>query len=302
MSWIIIAMFPPLLWAISNFIDKYLLLKYFKGDGLGAFLIFSSLIGTFLLPFIYLFDTSVLQIPLFSGFLIVMTGIIYVMAMFPYIHAINSDEASIIAPLFQLIPVFNYFLAYYFLNEKLSSTQMLASTLIIFGAILISLDINQKMPKIKVRVLGLMVLSSFLYAVTTLIFKFVAIEEKFWRTTFWEFVGLTIAAMVLFCIKQYRMQFFKIIKENKITFIGLNLINELITIAGRMIMGFASLLAPLALVWVVNGFQPLFVFIIGLILTIFLPHLGEESLRKRHLAQKFIAIAIMFIGAYLLNK
>ena len=302
MNWIIIAMFPPLLWGISNFIDKHLILKYFKSEGLGALLIFSSLIGTIILPFIYLFDPSVLRIPFFSGFLIVVTGILYVAAMFPYLHALNRDEASTVAPLFQLMPVFNYFLAYYFLNEQLTSGQIMASLLIIFGAILISLDINEKMPKIKTDVLWLMALSSLLFSITTLIFKFVALEERFWRTTFWEYIGLTIAAIVLFSIKKYRIQFFNIIRENKLSFIGLNFANEGITIAGRMIMGFASLLAPLALVWVINGFQPVFVFIIGIVLTIFFPHFGEESLRKRHLAQKIIAIVIMFIGAYLLSK
>ncbi|EKE19827.1 MAG: protein of unknown function DUF6 transmembrane [uncultured bacterium] len=302
MNWIIIAMFPPLLWAISNFIDKYLIVKYFKGGTIGALLIFSSLMGTFLLPFIYIFNRDVFSIHLFAGILIVASGFLYIMSLIPYIYAMNKDETSVVAPLFQFIPICNYFLAYYFLNEKLSTTQVLASLIIILGAVIISLNIDERKPKFKGEIFFLMFLSSLMLAATTLIFKMVAIEEHFWKTTFWEYVGFTIAMLTLLCIKSYREEFLRVIRRNKQAFVWVNFTNEAITLIGRMIMAFASLLAPLALVWVINGFQPLFIFLIGIILTIFLPGMGKESLRKRHLAQKFVAVTIMFSGAYLLNK
>ena len=49
--------------------------------------------------------------------------------------------------------------------------------------------------------------------------------------------------------------------KNKTLVLGLNLFSELLNIAAKLLANFASLLAPLALVWVVNGFQPLIVFI-----------------------------------------
>lgn len=66
-------------------------------------------------------------------------------------------------------------------------------------------------------------------------------------------------------------------------------------------MNFATLLAPLALVWVVNGFQPFFVLLYGVIITLFFPKFGTESLLKKHLVQKVVAILIMFVGVLLLN-
>lgn len=302
MSWFLIALFPPLLWGISNFIDKYLLSKYFKIGGIGALLIFSALTGTFLLPIIFIFQRSSLTISFFEGSLMILNGIIYMVALVPYLYALKKDETSVIVPIFQLIPVISYFLAYYILGETLTGVQIVASLLIIGGAIIIAMDIDGRMPRFKTDTFLLMFLSSLFYSFSTVIFKFVANNNHFWKTTFWEYIGFTLAAMILLLIPSYRKEFRQVICENKLSFMTLNIFNEIINILSRILMTFATLLAPLALVWVVNGFQSFFVFIMGIGLTIFFPHINSESLRKRHLLQKTIAIMIMFIGAYYLNK
>jgi len=302
MSWFFIALFPPLLWGITNFIDKYLLSKYFKIGGIGALLIFSALTGTVLLPIIFIFQSASLLISFFDGSLMVLNGIIYIIALLPYLYALKKDDASVIVPIFQLIPVMSYFLAYYILGETLTMVQIYSSFLIIGGAIIIAMDIDGRMPKFKIDTFFLMFLSSFFYSLSTVIFKLIANQNYFWKTTFWEYVGFTVAAFILLLIPAYRREFKQVLWENKISFVELNVVNEIINILSRMLMTFASLLAPLALVWVVNGFQSVFVFLIGIGLTIFFPHINSESLRKRHLLQKTIAIIIMFIGAYYLNK
>jgi len=49
-----------------------------------------------------------------------------------------------------------------------------------------------------------------------------------------------------------------------------------------------------------ESFQPIFVFIIGTVLTIFLPKLIVEEIHIKNLLQKIIAIVITGIGTYLL--
>lgn len=93
-----------------------------------------------------------------------------------------------------------------------------------------------------------------------------------------------------------------VMKQNKVSVIGVNGLNEIINIAAKISFNFASLLAPVTLIWVVNGTQPFFVFIYGVIVTLFFPKIGVESLAKRHLVQKLVAIAIMFLGTYLINS
>jgi len=61
MNWFLIALVPPALWAITNHFDKYLLSKYFKGGGVGALMVFSSIIGVCLLPVIYWLHPEVIN-------------------------------------------------------------------------------------------------------------------------------------------------------------------------------------------------------------------------------------------------
>ncbi|HUB86082.1 MAG TPA: hypothetical protein VL971_10340, partial [Rhizomicrobium sp.] len=61
MSWIALAFCGPVLWAISTHIDKYLVEKFFKDTGVGALLIFTSLLGLIGLPVIAAFvDVTVI--------------------------------------------------------------------------------------------------------------------------------------------------------------------------------------------------------------------------------------------------
>ena len=90
-------------------------------------------------------------------------------------------------------------------------------------------------------------------------------------------------------------------RKNKVTVLTLNGINEIVNIIAKLSFNFASLLAPITLTWIVNGFQPFFVFAYGVILTVFFPHISQEKIGGKHLAQKLIAIIVMFVGVYFLN-
>lgn len=302
MNWFMIALAAPILWAATNHIDKYLINKYFRNGGVGSLIIFSSLIGIFVLPFILIIHPAVFSINPILALLIIANGSLYVLGLLPYLYALAEDEASIVVPLFQTIPVFSYVLAFFVLGERLASIQIVASLLIILGAITLSLDLNQKKIKFKKKVFWLMFLASFLIALNGLIFKYVAIQENFWTTSFWEYIGFAVLSIILLLfVRSYREQFLLVVKNNKRAVLGWNTTNEVLNIIAKIIMNFATLLAPLALVWVVNGFQPFFVLFFGIIITLFSPHFSKENLLKKHLAQKVIAILIMFIGVYLLN-
>jgi uncharacterized membrane protein len=303
MNWFLIGLIPPALWSVTNHLDKFLISKYFKGGGIGALMVFSSLAGVFLLPFILVFDQSVFSISPITAALIAANGFLYILAVLPYFHALDRDEASIVVPLFQMIPVLSYGLEYIVLKETLTTNQMIASSLVVVGAIGISLELMEgKKVRLKKDVFGLMFLSSLLFAFNFLFFKYFALKATFWTTAFWEYVGFAVFAVILVLfVKSYRLQFLEVMRQNKLPVIGLNGFNEIINIIAKMSFNFASLLAPVTLIWAVSGTQPFFVFIYGVLLTLFLPHLGVENLAKKHLAQKILSIIVMFIGTYLLN-
>lgn len=304
MNWFLIALISPALWGISIHFDKYLLGKYFKGGGLGALIIFSSLIGIFILAFIVLIHPEVLNILPNSAFLISLNGFLYILAVLPYFYALQKDEASTTVPLFQLIPVFSYFLAWIVLKETLLINQIFGGLLVILGAIGISLELMEgKKLRFKKAVFLLMSLSSLLFALNFLFFKFFALNATFWVTSFYEYIGFVVFALLLLVfVRPYREEFISVMGKNKVTVLTLNGINEVINIIAKLSFNFASLLAPITLIWIVNGFQPFFVFAYGVILTVFFPHISQEKISGKHLAQKLTAIIVMLVGVYFLNS
>lgn len=303
MTWFYLALLAPALWGVANHIDKYLISNYFKGGGEGSLIIFSSLIGAIVMPIIYFIHPDVTAIEPRMAILILLNGFLYILGLLPYLWALALDEASIVIALFQMVPVFSYLLGYLLLGENLNTIQVIAAGLIISGAVGITLDLTSKQIKLKTKVFGLMAFSSFLVALNGIVFKMVAISADFWTTSFWEYSGfVTLAILLLIFVKKYREQFFSVIKLNKVGIIGLNGVNEVLNVCGKMLMNAASLLAPVSLVWAVNGFQPIFVFIYGIILTLFLPHIGKENIEKKQLIQKVISIFVALTGTWMLNR
>jgi drug/metabolite transporter (DMT)-like permease len=302
MSWFIFALIGPALWALVNHIDKYIISKYFTGRGVGSLVLFTSASGLIISFFILIFGFGHLSIGMANAIVIGINGAILVAAFIPYLYALENEEASWASTLFQLIPVFGYILGLIFLDEKITTLQIFASLLVILGAVFISLDLSQKI-KLKAKPFWLMVLSSFMIAVNALIFKIVALDGNFWGTAFWEYIGGGIFGLLLFSLLPlYRVQFIATIQKAKTKVLSINLISELLNIGAKLAANFASLLAPLVLVWVVNGLQPLIVFVYGVILTLFFPMLGKENISKRIVIQKLSAMVVMLIGIYLLFR
>lgn len=300
MNWFWIALAAPALWGLVNHVDKYIISKYFVGRGVGSLVLFTSLSGFIFGIFILIFNPAVLHFRMLDALVIGINGALLVAAFIPYLHALEDEDASMITALYQLIPVFAYFLALIFLGEHLTTKQIVASLLVVVGSITISLDISSNM-RLKAKPFFLMLLSAFMLAVNALVFKIIALDQNFWGTAFWEYAGGTIFGLILFLfVRLYREQFLATIARSRIKVLGLNSFSELLNIFAKLLANYASLLAPLALVWVVNGFQPLLVFLYGIILTLFFPQISKESLEGKIIIQKIISIVLIFAGVFYL--
>jgi drug/metabolite transporter (DMT)-like permease len=301
MNWFFIALISPFLYAVANHTDKYLLSKYIDDKEVGSLIIFSALFGVFALPIIILINPAVLEISLPQVSILITIGILVVFSILFYLYALQEDEASFVVPLYQTIPIFGFILAYFILGETLTKTQICASLIILLGALILSFDITGKKIKFKKKVVFLMIGASFFYAISDVLFKFVAIDKGFWISTFWSLVGKILIGIVFFIfISSYRRHFIKLLLNSKSKILGLNSVNETITIVADSTSQYASLLAPVALVLMVNSFQPLFVFLLGLILTWLFPKISHENLSKPIVIQKFLGIIVVILGSLFL--
>ncbi|MDQ5913635.1 MAG: hypothetical protein QG623_254 [Patescibacteria group bacterium] len=300
----LLSLVPPALWAASNHFDKYIVSKYFKTIGVGAMMIFSALIGLLVLPVAALFQSNAFSISPVTALLMALNGCLYLVAVQPYLKALKISDASAAVPIFQIIPVISFFLARVVLNETLTNNQIVGGLIIVLGAIVVSFEI-QESRKLKLRgdVLGLMFLSSLIFAANFLLFKVFAIDTDFWTTAFWESVGFIVfgVALLLFA-KSYRTDFISVFKRNGKVVVGLNVINEVLNIVAKLVFNYTSLLAALTLAWIAVGFQPVFVLIYSILLAVFFPKISKENVAGKHLVQKLISIAVMLLGAYILNS
>lgn len=302
MSWFFITLLAPLIYATTNHIDKILLEKYFKSSGVGTLILFSSLLSLIAIPFILLGDSEVLAVGITNILILGAIGLMNVLVLLCYLLALQDEEASIAILFYQLVPVLGLILGYYILGETITQLQFLAMAIVILGTSIIAFEIDAENNfKLRKKTAIYMSIASFFWALESVIFKAVALEENVWRSLFWEHVMLVLVGIVIFVTMQkYREHFIEAIVTNSKKILSLNVLNESLYMTGNILFAFAYLWAPIALILLVNSFQPIFVLAIGIFLTIFFPKISAEKIEAKNLWQKVMAIVITGIGTYLL--
>ena len=299
--WLLYAFSGPLLWAISTHIDKFLVDQYFRNSDTAVLMVFTAFLGVFALPVIWLFEPKVLALPWLATGVMTVSGILYMAAMLFYLRAIQSEEASVVAPLFQANTLFTFALGLILLHEMPRWPQILGAATIVMGAVGLSLDRELHLGKFKPRLILLMCAATFVLALSSVVFKIFAIHDEFWSTTFWTFVGEGLFGVAILAMPRYRKQFVHLFRRNPGPVMGVNAANELINLGGGLGVRFASLLAPVALVSAISATSTFFVFLFGILLTVFFPRLGREDLSRRNLVQKAVGGALIMAGVVLIQ-
>jgi len=301
MSWLIFAFSGPVLWAISTHLDKYLVERFFKNSDVAVLLVFTALVGIVTLPFIWLFVPAVLFVRAADMGLMTLSGVLYIAALFFYLRALQSEEASVVAPFFQMAPLIGYVLGYIVLGEVLTGIQILGGALIVGGTSLLSIRFGKHAARFKARIAGLMLTCAMFVALSSLLFKIFAVRDEFWTTTFWMFVGEGIFGAVLLAYAPYRRQFMALLRQNTGAVLAINAANELINLGGGLGNRYALMLAPLSLVQAIGSTTSLFVFAFGVVLSLCLPALGRESISASELTQKGGAALLVAVGVILVS-
>jgi drug/metabolite transporter (DMT)-like permease len=303
MNWFFIALCAPFLLACANHNDKFLLSRYLKEQSIGSIVILSSLFSGVAIPIVLFIQREVYDVSLVQGSALVVTGMLSVFAAVCYLHALDIDEASFVTPLHQMVPIFAYLLGYFILGETIRLTQGLGALVIIVGALGLSFAFGRRGMRLKRNVVALMLAASFLSAINGVIFKLIAVDRGFWSSLFWGFVGQVTAGLIfLVCAPSYRKDFLDLFKQQKISAVGLIALSRTLFSVSEAVTLYATLLAPVALVLLVNSFQPLFVFTLGVALTLFFPRVARESLGRMQMLQKGVGVGLMLVGGYLISK
>jgi len=302
MSWLLFAFSGPVLWAISTHLDKYLVERYFKENDVAVLLLFTAFIGVLVLPFIALHAPVVARLDAGSIALVMFSGVLYMGGLLFYLRALQSEEASVVAPFFQAAPLFGYVLAYLVLGETLSTRQMIGGALIVVGTLVVSLRFDRAIGVFKLRLATLMLACGLAMAMSGTIFKIFAIKVEFWVTTFWLFVGEAIFGAVMLAVGSYRRQLTAVLRANMVALLAIGGSNELINLGGTLGSRFALTLAPLSIVQAIGSTTTLFVFVFGIVLSLLFPQLLRETLSFGELAQKGAAALLVAVGVALVTR
>jgi drug/metabolite transporter (DMT)-like permease len=300
--WLLFAFLGPVAWAVSTHIDKYLVDRYFRGADTAVLMLFTALIGVVMLPFIWWFEPGVFAASPKSIAVMTAAGVMYIASMLFYLRAIQSEEASVVAPMFQLTTIFSFVLAWAMLGETLNLKTGAGAVLILGGVLFVSLDSDFRLKSMKSRVALGMVACTFILALANVIFKFYAVKDDFWTTTFWTFVGEALFGLVLLMRGRYRRQCAGLLRTHVGALLGVNGANELINLGGGLGVRYATMLAPVALVSAVSSTTTLFVFAIGSLLSWLAPRLSREDISRAGLTRKAIAAAVVSAGVVLAGR
>lgn len=297
MPWIIFALLTPSLFGISNFIDKFLVEKRIKSKSALLITIFMGLVS-FLLGIIIL---TFKGFPLFSPIqilLVLISGIFLNFYLFPYFKALTLDDASRIVPFFSFIPIFILILSYVFLGEKLTSRELIGFMIVISGSFILGAEKIHKGIFTLRKSLWLMIISSFMYALSSILFKSILLTQDLLVTFGYQSIGIGIGSFFILFYSPIRNLFVSEAKKFKVDTWTLLSLNESLAVTAQFSYSYAFTLAPTALVSVIGSAQPFFVLIYGLFLSAFFPHIVREEVDKATIYTKAFSILLIFLGIY----
>lgn len=302
MSWFIISLINPLTHALSNYLDKYVLSKFVKDASAWALAVFSSLAAAVVLPIVAIFHPSVIKgVSVGQASFLMLNGACLTMAVAFYLKALQKHNASSVATLFQLVPVFGLGLGYMVLGESLSAKQLLAGLLILIGGVIVTLQIDTGRFQMRWRLIGYMALSALFYSFNAVGFKLIAVEQGFWGSLFWDMLGKLLFGLLLLAVWPKILREFKeIIHTGRHHLWAINFLSEAIAMFGDLSLMFAVLYAPVALVQSVGSLQPILAFVLGLIFTKIAPDLFQESFAFKNILKKISGTLIVASGVLLL--
>ena len=301
-SWLFFAFSGPVLWAISTHLDKYLVERYFKHVHPAVLLVFTGVTNLVALPFIVALRPGVLDLGIDAIALMMLSGVLLMGAALFYLQALQSEEASVVAPFFQAAPLFGFALGYAVLGERLSGLQLLGAALTIAGAAIAATRSGSRGRSFNARLVMLMLACAFTVALSSLIFKMFTLRDEFWTTTFWLFIGEAAFGGAVLAVGAFRRQFISILRTNTAAVVAINGANEVINLVGGLGTRYALLLAPLSLVQAIGSTTTVFVFLFGIALSLFVPTLGREDLSRSGLLRKGAAAVLVALGVALISR
>ncbi|HRZ95297.1 MAG TPA: EamA family transporter [Candidatus Moranbacteria bacterium] len=305
MNWLAITFFAYFFLSLEIILDKFLLSSR-RVSHPALYTFYSAAAGLFALVFIPFGFHAIGYIEIIYRLI---GGIIFICGMLALFSAIAESEASRVTPVVgATVPITTFFLSLIFLGENFAQKEILGLIALIFGGLLISLDFEQGFiffPGFKKSIAA-----GILLAIAATIFKEFYKHDNFINVYIWTRMGAFCGALVFFLIPSWRkiivsslLKFKKPKKENQKSG-ALYIISRILGGSGSILKEKATSLAT-ASVTLVNALvsiEYVFVFILGIGFSLWMPEFFEEKKDWKTVAQKIFSILIITVGIALIFR
>ena len=296
MEWIFFALMAPFFWAVGSIILKFMRTNYLKSPLGYLIFITPTTLASLLLLFLQPFQNPGIN----NIILLIFAGVIAYFAYALYIYALHEEEVSRATILFGTVPMFVLIIATVFLNEILEFKDYIAFFLIISGTTLISVKSKKEIFKIT-KGIWMVLISCLIFAVHDVILKIVS-DVNFATAMITRQAGIALASIILLTFSK---KIWSHVKETAKAFTFRRTVlaysAEIIGMTGMIFFFLALKLAPVSLVTLLGGFQPLFVLIFAVTLSFLFPRIIKEVLNKKTIAIKIVSASLMLFGLYLIT-
>ncbi|MEM9468939.1 MAG: DMT family transporter [Pseudomonadota bacterium] len=300
MSWMILAAIPPFLWSFSNVIDEYLSKNHFTQS---PFLMIVAASVVQMLPAIGVlyFHQVAFDLPIMTIIFLNVLGVFTILCFAPYIKALQIDGAGVAVPLYQVIPVFTFIMAWMFLGEVVKLPQVFAAFLIVSAAFAITWDFSKK--SISYKTLLLMFSSSLGLAIYNVIARYYLADIDWQAVLAWNLFGTGIFGLgaAIFHKKWRQGLIDTLTKGGKHVAVLFN-VQALLDLFAFGFFVVALSMAPAAgLVSTMNGLQPFAVLIVSDLAAMILPQYFQKAASGKTLIWRILCIIALFIGVAVLS-
>ncbi|HII30077.1 TPA: DMT family transporter [Candidatus Woesearchaeota archaeon] len=293
MNWIIAAVIGYALFSGTNIIDKLFLSRY-KTTPL-AYYVFAVTPSMLFIPAAIILG---LKIPWPLLFIIMGLGVVFIISILLYLKAMQLDDASNIMAVWQLSPVFVLILSHILLGESLTLWSYIGFFLLLLAGFFLSIEHTQG---IRIKKAALLVLAACsLSAVYAVAVKYISGTLTPVEILVWSRLATFMATTVIFfTMPKIRREVYDIAKRSYYPYV---LIMTLFILgnAGFFLWTYSVAKGSVSIASVLGATQPVFVFILALLLSRFVQELKEDYGRAV-LIKKALALLFIIAGLVALN-
>lgn len=298
-SWLLVIILAYFFFGLASLGDKLVLSGRPKPRSYTFYAGFLGIFLVFVLPFInfgWPRGESVIWIAL--------DAIAQIAGLYAMFMALERFEVSkVIATIGATQPIFIFGFTWIFWGSQvMPATDIAAFILLFLGSVIIS---AQRTWKITGDYLKLTLFSSLMFSLDYIFSKMVYMNEPFLQGIIWIRFFILAFVLVFLISKKSRKEIFskRVILDRKtqLVFAG----TQACGAAANFLQGFAISLAPVAFLATINslrGIQYVFLFIMTLLVSVFLPQVLQEKITKKVVLQKLISIMLITIGLLILTS